>query len=447
MNYQQTIDYLYSHLPMFTRIGAAAYKKDLHNTIALLEALGNPHKDIKTIHVAGTNGKGSTCHMLAAIFHENQYKTGLYTSPHLKDFRERIKVSGTGDTGKLEMIPEAFVVDFVEKTRDLINRVEPSFFELTVAMAFEYFAFTKVDIAIIETGLGGRLDSTNIITPELSIITNIGWDHMNLLGNTLQEIAFEKAGIIKPGVPVVVGQTLLDTKPVFEQQAAAKNAPAVYAEDYSISDVVNDATCLRANISGKGESFSYETDLPGSYQRYNLRTVVAAIQVLKANGWRLADHAVQHALQHVKTITGLHARWELVYEQPKVIVDVAHNEDGILQVLAQTQAVQPVDDKVHIILGMVRDKEVDKVLALFPKGYRYSFTNAQIPRALPAAELQQKANAYSLHGPAFDNVNEALQQAISRAGPDNLIVVCGSVFVAGEVDVMKLAPTSTDTMQ
>lgn len=428
MTYQQTIYFLYEQLPMFTRIGAAAYKKDLHNTIALLDHIGNPHTKFKTIHIAGTNGKGSTSHMLAAVFHHNGYKTGLYTSPHLKDFGERIKVSGSGE---LEMINEDFVVRFVERMKPVIASVEPSFFELTVAMAFEYFALQQVDVAIIETGLGGRLDSTNVIMPELSIITNIGWDHMNLLGDSLGQIAYEKAGIIKKNIPVVVGETLPETRPVFDEKAMLVDAPLHYAEGHAITSVASSIEQLEITLNDQQH---YTTDLPGLYQQYNIRTVTTALNVLKERGWQMDDTKTAYALSHVKSLTGLHGRWEVIRTRPYLVIDVGHNEDGIRQVLQQVAAMQEQVKQVHIITGMVQDKEVDKVLQLFPSSYRYYFTNAHIPRALPAAALQEKARVYGLEGKVYDDVNTAIHHVLSVASPDDLIIVCGSVFVVGEVD-------------
>lgn len=431
MTYKQTIDFLYERLPMFTRIGAAAYKKDLHNTIALLEPLGNPQNAFKSIHIAGTNGKGSTSHMLAAVFHANGYKTGLYTSPHLKNFGERIKVS-EGD--QLQMIDENFVIDFVERVKPLLDKIEPSFFELTVAMAFEYFKIQAVDIAIIETGLGGRLDSTNVINPELSIITNIGWDHMNLLGDTLEKIAYEKAGIIKQNIPVVIGETLPETKQVFEQKAIVENAPIYYAEDYAINKIELLIDSIQVSLERNKTITQYTTDLAGIYQQNNLRTVINSIDILQQNGWPLNHAKTTCALQQVKAITGLHGRWELIHKHPFVILDVAHNEDGIKQVLQQVNAMQYQFQNIHIIIGMVKDKAVEKVLQLFPVSFQYYFTNAHIPRAMPAVELHQKAAAFGLTGEIFDNVNDAISSAISVAASDDLIIVCGSVFVVGEVE-------------
>jgi dihydrofolate synthase / folylpolyglutamate synthase len=430
MNYQQTIDYLYQHLPMFSRIGAAAYKKDLYNTIALCDALGNPETKFKSIHIAGTNGKGSTSHMLAAMLQQAGYKTGLYTSPHLKDFRERIKINGA-------MISEEFVIEFVERTKVISEEIEPSFFELTVAMAFEYFVKEKVDIAIIETGLGGRLDSTNVITPLLSVITNIGYDHMNILGNTLEEIAMEKAGIIKPGVPVVIGEYLAETKNIFLAKAKACSAPIYFAQDeYMVSDIVSTVQtlqCAVTNIEHKiTEQFSL--DLNGIYQTKNLCTVLCAEGIIMQQGFTIKNEAEKIALANTKKITGLHGRWDVIAENPTVILDVAHNEDGMKQILQQLTK-NKGQAKTHFVIGMVKDKEVDKVLSLMPTDAAYYFTNAHIPRAMAAQELQTKAATYKLNGNFYDNVNNAIVAAKEKASAADLIIVCGSVFLVGEVDV------------
>lgn len=438
MTYNETIDFLYSQLPMFTRIGAAAYKKDLHNTLVLLEELGNPQEKFKSIHIAGTNGKGSTSHMLAAIFHANGYKTGLYTSPHLKDFRERIKVSNAA-ANKLDMVSEQFVIAFTEKMKRLITTVEPSFFELTVAMAFEYFAEQEVDIAIIETGLGGRLDSTNVVKPELSIITNIGWDHMNILGDTLEKIASEKAGIIKKNIPVVIGETLPETKPVFEMKASAESAPVIYSEEYRVVSVKSDADHLSIELEKNHQKATLGTDLPGLYQQYNLRTTYVAVLQLQKQHWQLNEEKNTYALNHVKAIAGLHGRWEVLSKHPYIVMDVGHNEDGIKQVLKQTASMKEEINRIHFITGMVRDKEVEKVLQLLPDNFTYYFTNAHIPRALPAPELQAKALQYNLKGNCFDNVNEAIENAIKHSTANDLILICGSVFLAGEVEVERFS--------
>lgn len=427
MTYQQTIDYLFAKLPMFSRIGAAAFKKDLTNTIRLCEALGNPQHQFKSIHIAGTNGKGSTSHMLAAILQTAGYKTGLYTSPHLKDFRERIKISG-------QWIEEDFVVEFTKKIQPLINEIEPSFFEITVAMAFDYFAKQQVDIAVIEVGLGGRFDSTNIITPELSIITNIGWDHMNMLGDTLEKIAFEKAGIIKKGIPVVIGEVIDETKPVFEN--IATDSQIVYAEEKKyLADWQYQHHQLTVETVDKRNDahHKYQLDLPGVYQTKNLLTVLEAAHQLELQGWKTDTATIQKALPQVKKLTGLHGRWELVQEHPAVIMDVGHNVDGIKQI---TQQLELTDyHHLHIVIGMVKDKEIDAVLQLLPKQATYYFTQAQIPRALDAESLQLNAERFDLNGNVFDNVNKALQNALSHAHKDDLILVCGSVFLVGEVSI------------
>jgi dihydrofolate synthase/folylpolyglutamate synthase len=429
MTYEETLEYLYAQLPMFSRIGAAAYKTDLHNTIALCTALDDPHSKFKSIHVAGTNGKGSTSHMLAAILQKAGYKTGLYTSPHLQDFRERIKING-------EMIKQDFIVDFVARTKKLSEEIEPSFFELTMVMAFEYFATEKVDIAIIETGLGGRLDSTNIIMPIVSVITNIGYDHMNILGDTLEQIAFEKAGIIKPNTPVVIGEYTDITKPIFLAKAKECNAPIFFAQDeFAISNVQLKTKALICDVTNIEENVTetFTLDLNGSYQTKNLRTVLYAESIIAHNGFSISEDEEKYALAHVKELTGLYGRWDVIHEQPTIALDVAHNEDGIKQVLAQIANYKLQDSKVHFVIGMVKDKDIDKVLALLPKEAHYYFSNAHIPRAMDAAELNEKAAAKDLRGNSFDNVNDAIQSAKEKAAKDDLIIVCGSVFLVGEV--------------
>lgn len=430
MNYQQTIEYLYSQLPMFSRIGVAAYKKDLHNTLELCNATGNPHTKFKSIHIAGTNGKGSTSHMLAAILQKAGYKTGLYTSPHLKDFRERIKING-------EMVAEDFVVDFVEKTKALSEKIQPSFFELTVVMAFEYFAQQQVDIAVIETGLGGRLDSTNVITPLLSVITNIGYDHMNLLGNTLPEIAFEKAGIIKPSVPVVIGEYLPETKTVFLTKAASCNTPIHFVQDeYKASILSAGVDVLQCDVTSTLHNIteSFSLDLNGLYQTKNLCTVLCAEGILRQQGFDITDADEKYALSHVKQLTGLHGRWDVITKAPAVVLDVAHNEDGIKQVLNHLSLTGIKNVNLHFVLGMVKDKEITKVLALLPTDANYYFTNAHIPRALQAADLQQQATVFNLRGNTYKNVNAAIKAAKENAATTDIIIVCGSVFLVGEVE-------------
>jgi dihydrofolate synthase / folylpolyglutamate synthase len=427
-NYQEIIEYLYTKLPMFSKIGKDAYKKDIINTIKLCSSIGDPQNLFRSIHIAGTNGKGSVSHILAAIFQQSGYKTGLYTSPHLKDFRERIKING-------QMIPEQFVIDFVQNTKPITEEIEPSFFELTVAMAFDYFAKEKVDIAIIETGLGGRLDSTNIIIPILSIITNIGYDHMNILGNTLEEIAFEKAGIIKEKVPTVIGEVIPETKNIFLTEAQKRNAPILFAEaivEITNAEQVDDKLQISLTSKKNGELKTYISDLSGLYQQKNIRTVATAIGLLNEQGFQLDDKDVGLAISKVKKLTGLHGRWEIIQQHPQVVLDVAHNEDGIKQINEQLSLCNYKN--LHIVFGMVKDKEIDKVLSLLPKNAHYYFTKAQIPRALPEDELMTKANFYDLHGVSYNNVNGALNAALANASKDDLILVTGSFFIVGEVN-------------
>lgn len=428
MNYKETLDYIYQKLPMYSRMGSAAFKKDLTNIRMLCQHLGNPQEKFKSIHIAGTNGKGSVSHMLAAIFQTAGYKTGLYTSPHLYDFRERIRVNG-------DMIAEAFVLDFVEKQKNLIEEIEPSFFEITVALAFGYFVEQEVDIAIIEVGLGGRLDSTNIITPELSIITNIGWDHMNMLGNTLQEIAGEKAGIIKENIPVVIGETVPETKPVFQQIGTARHAPVYWSEELvEIQRQHLGTGSLTAEFkTSEGRLLQIETDLAGIYQVQNLRTVLTAVDVLKTLGWQLNDVTVRGALTEVKQKTGLFGRWDVIQQEPTIVLDVAHNENGIVKMVEHLK--QLSYHALHIVIGLVKDKEAEKILNLLPADAHYYFTKADIPRALPAEELAEKAAACHLQGAAYANVNEALDAAKAKAKREDLIIVCGSIFLVAEVDL------------
>ncbi|HTI10586.1 MAG TPA: folylpolyglutamate synthase/dihydrofolate synthase family protein, partial [Puia sp.] len=371
MDYKATLEYLFSKLPMYSRIGAAAYRANLDNTLRLSELTGHPERKFRSVHVAGTNGKGSTSHMLAAIFQAAGYKTGLYTSPHLKDFRERIKVNG-------EMIREDFVVDFVERVRPLSEEIDPSFFEVTVLMAFDYFAREQVDIAIIEVGLGGRLDSTNIIVPELSVITNIGYDHVNLLGDTLGKIAYEKAGIIKKGVPVVIGEFHPETAPVFEARAQEETAPLVFADRQRyVSDWKYERHILVAEVTNSpvsDDKVYYHLDLSGIYQARNLITVLEAVTILHSQGWKLEHAVVQKALREVKKLTGLHGRWELIHEHPDVVLDVAHNEDGVRQLVRQIEVTD--HEELHVVLGMVNDKDISKVLSLLPRAATYYFTRA-----------------------------------------------------------------------
>ena len=436
MAYQDTIDYLYSRLPLFSRIGAAAIKNNLNNTLAICEFLGNPQNKFKTIHIAGTNGKGSTSHMLASIFQEAGYKTGLYTSPHFYDFRERIKVNG-------QMCSQEYVTAFTNRMKVLIEKIEPSFFEITVGMAFEYFAQEKCDIAIIETGLGGRLDSTNVIQPELSIITNIGWDHMALLGNTLSEIADEKAGIIKNETPIIISEVIDETRHVFEHKAKLENAPIYYAEDFltfkhfqhnwetSLFEFNHPLIhFLDAPLFQK--TFTIGCDLAGKYQQKNLKGVLVAVQLLYTMGWKLNANQITKALLKVKKNTGLMGRWECIQENPRIILDVAHNEHGIHALLDQLKSLY--FNELHIITGMVKDKDVDAVLKLLPQQAKYYYTQSHIPRALSAEALAEKGNHFGLNGGVYENVNFAIAEAKKNANPQDLILVIGSIFLVAEVD-------------
>lgn len=425
-NYQETLDFLYHHLPMFSKLGADAYKKDLHHIRELCNRLSQPQKQFKTIHIAGTNGKGSTSHMLAAVLQKAGFKTGLYTSPHLEDFRERIRING-------EMIPEQEVIDFTEQTKSWYNEIEPSFFEITVAMAFQYFAKEKVDIAVIETGLGGRLDSTNIITPELSVITNIGWDHMTILGDTLEKIAAEKAGVIKLNVPTIIGESNSVTAPVFIQKAMQEKS-LIYFADQEISISAwqyNIHHQLIVTLAEKDRETTLTLDLPGLYQLKNASTAWMAVRQLQKQGWDIEDHAAIDAFSQVRKLTHLHGRWEIIEFQPKLVLDVGHNVDGMRQILHQLK--HTTYTALHIVIGMVKDKDIQKVLTLLPKEATYYFTHSHIPRAMPVEEFASLAEMNGLTGGRYDDVNTAIAAAKRNAHRDDLILVCGSVFLIGEI--------------
>ena len=438
MTYSQTLDYLYSRLPMFTKIGASAIKKDLTNTLALCSKIDNPQSKFKSVHIAGTNGKGSTSHMLAAVLQTAGYKTGLYTSPHLKDFRERIRVNG-------EMIPEIEVIDFVQSQKTTIEEIEPSFFEVTLAMAFDYFARQNVDIAIIETGLGGRLDSTNVISPILSIITNIGYDHTNILGNTLPEIAFEKAGIIKPNTPVIISEKQTEVTAVFQQKASETDSELIYAsEAWEIEDAklqLNEQSTelgkrfleveVRPVANNEFTPLHLSLDLTGSYQLKNIKGVLSSIAALNKRGFNVSAENIQAALRQVKDLTGLTGRWQTLSTQPLVICDTGHNEDGIKEVLKNIAATP--FKKLHIVLGMVKDKDITKVLSLLPNYAQYYFCGPQLERAKPAAELANEAAAVGLKGSVYESVKHALESAKKDAGTEDLIFVGGSTFVVAEI--------------
>jgi dihydrofolate synthase/folylpolyglutamate synthase len=426
-NYPETLDFLLHQLPMFSRVGMGAYKKDLGNIVTLCQALDNPQHNFKSIHVAGTNGKGSVSHMLAAVFQEAGYKTGLYTSPHLLDFRERIRIDRA-------LIDPEVVRHFVAEHFELITRVEPSFFEITVAMAFDWFSREQVDVAVIEVGLGGRLDSTNIITPELSVITNISYDHQQLLGNTLAQIAAEKAGIIKKGVPVVIGETHPETRDVFILKARELEAPISFADqNWQIVGEHQEAGLLAVEAKpagGDDHTVSALLDLTGGYQKKNFVTVVEALEVLGRRGWHV-DLSRTGALARVRELTGLHGRWEQVSENPRMIVDVAHNTAGIAEVTRQLASI--TYRNLHVVTGFVKDKSISEILDLLPREARYYFTQAAIPRALDAAELASQAETYGLRGAVIPRVKDAVAAARAAAGPEDLVLVTGSVFLVAEV--------------
>ena len=421
MNYVETVEFLYKSLPMFQRVGATAFKKDLTNTLALCQVLNNPNHQFKSVHVAGTNGKGSTSHMLAAILQSAGYRTGLYTSPHLKEFTERIKINGCE-------VSQEFVVDFVERIKPHINQIQPSFFEITVAMAFDYFANQHVDVAIIETGLGGRLDSTNVVTPVLSIITNISWDHMDLLGNTLPAIASEKAGIIKPHVPVVISETQSEVKSVFTTKATETKSKIIFADQrYQVSKQSN--TYL---VSKSDSQFEIECDLRGSYQAKNIAGVLAAVDELQLLGFHIPVSSLTAGLKNVTALTGLKGRWQKINDKPLTICDTGHNEAGIKEILNQLHNLKY--NTLHWVLGMVKDKDVSKILKLLPPSAHYYFCEAKIPRAMQAASLSEYARAAGLNGVVVADVNEAIQTATRNAKPDDLILIGGSTFVVAEID-------------
>lgn len=425
--YQETLDFLFQQLPMFQRIGAQAYKKDLTNTLALCRLCNQPHKKFKSIHIAGTNGKGSVSHMLAAIFQTAGYKTGLYTSPHLRDFRERIRVNG-------EMIAEGQVVAFTQRIKPQLANLKPSFFEWTVAMAFDHFANEQVDIAIVEVGLGGRLDSTNVITPELSVITNIGWDHMDMLGDTLEKIAFEKAGIIKADVPVVIGESHQETSPVFERMANEKRSLLKYADRlYKAKQVNETAQFAQYAVKRLGKPYyeALETDLKGIYQEKNICTVLAAVERLQQQGWAIEEAHIVNSIRQVQSLTGFAGRWMTIAENPRIIADTAHNQDGLKLVMRQLSRMQY--QQLHMVIGVVQDKDLQKILPLFPKNAKYYFCKSSIPRALNENLLQDEAASIGLIGTAYAEVSLALDAAKKAAAPNDLIFVGGSTFTVADI--------------
>lgn len=422
MTYDETVTYLFNCAPPFQQVGGAAYKEGLSTTIALDNHLGNPHKKFRTIHVAGTNGKGSTSHTLAAILQECGYKVGLYTSPHLIDFRERIRVNGI--TASKE-----YVVDFVDRHKNFFEPLQPSFFELTTAMAFNYFAEQQVDIAIIEVGLGGRLDCTNIITPELSIITNISLDHTQFLGNTLQEIANEKAGIIKSGIPVVIGETTSETKEVFLRKAQECNAPIIFAEEEALLRTI---TPLENGYEYHSDIFGKFTgELRGEYQQKNTNTLLSAIKTLRNKGFAITDESLRKGFANVCTLTGFMGRWQKIQENPRVVCDAGHNIGGIKYITDQLEKVDCRE--MRIVFGMVNDKDITSVLKLMPHNAKYYFTQASIKRAMPAEELREMAKKHNLKGNSYPTVEKALKTAIADSSAEDFIFVGGSCFIVADL--------------
>lgn len=414
---------------MFQRIGAAAYKADLNNTLQLMEVLKQPHHHFKTIHVAGTNGKGSSSHMLASILQAAGYKTGLYTSPHMVDFRERIKING-------KMISKKYVVDFVDKYKQDFEKIEPSFFEWTVGLAFNYFKNQKVDIAVIEVGLGGRLDSTNVILPDLSLITNISFDHMNLLGNTLSAIASEKAGIVKKNTPIVISQTQKEVEAVFIEKAKQENAPIYFADKfYKINSSHLNQGRRIVEILNKNKVTMYSLDLTGTYQIINLLGVLKSIELLKAKGFIITNTQIKQGLRNVCESTNFTGRWQTLAKSPLIIADTGHNEDGIKQVIKNIKLIS--FKQLHMVIGMVNDKDVSTVLRLLPKKAQYYFVKASIPRALDAIELQEKASRVNLKGTSYSDVKSGISAAIASAKKNDLIFVGGSTFVVADALAMK----------
>ncbi len=428
MDYPQTLQFLYSKLPMYQRMGKAAYKDNPDNTLALDDYFGKPHKQFRSIHVAGTNGKGSVSHILASILQEAGLKVGLYTSPHLKDFRERIKINGSE-------IPEKSVVDFVGNNMEIIEKIKPSFFEMTVAMAFYYFAEKKVDVAVVEVGLGGRLDSTNILQPLLSIITNIGYDHMEFLGDTIPQIAKEKAGIIKQGVPVIVGETQEKTRGIFLETASSKNAPIFFADSYYKADysllTIDNYQLFNVYKNNKLEYSNLKTDLLGNYQRKNVITALKAVDVVADQGLNMNREQIYAGLSKVILNTGFFGRWQIIDTDPLVICDTGHNKEGLTEVFRQIGNM--AYKQLHIIFGVVNDKDLNSILVLLPKDAQYYFTKAGIPRAMDENLLSLEAGKIGINGKVYPTVSEAIKAARSQADPDDLIFVGGSTFVVAEV--------------
>lgn len=428
MNYRQTMDYLYEQLPVFHRIGAAAYKPEMGNITELCELMGQPHKQFKSIHIAGTNGKGSVSHMLASVLQSAGYETGLHTSPHLKDYRERFRING-------KMMLKSEVIHFVHKWKNEFLRIKPSFFEISVALAFDHFAKNKVDIAVIETGMGGRLDSTNIITPEVSVITNIGWDHMVFLGNTLAAIAGEKAGIIKPGVPVVIGESHPETNNVFLEKAQLMSAPISFAD----KDIKIERTG-QSEKSGGYYKISVQENvlfnnlfcpLGGDYQQKNIPTVIKTVEFLNNSGFSISKKHISEGISKVIQQTGIKGRWQVIRQKPLVIADVGHNKNGLDFTLAQILKIP--HENLHFVLGMVNDKDVDSIINLFPTDAFYYFCKPDVPRGLDEAELEAKGKFAGLKGSSYPSVSQAYKAAIENAKKADIIYIGGSAFVVAEI--------------
>jgi dihydrofolate synthase/folylpolyglutamate synthase len=431
MNYQETLDFLYNQLPMFQRVGAAGYKPGLGTTEKLATAMGNPERQLRCVHVAGTNGKGSSSNLLAAVLQAAGYKVGLYTSPHLREFTERIKVNGQ------DLAPD-YLVEWVARWRPLFAEVEPSFFEMCVALAFSYFAEEQVDVAVVEVGLGGRLDSTNIITPLVSLITNISFDHQNLLGDTLLLIAAEKAGIIKPGVPAIVSQTQPEVEAVFQQKAAAEQAPLLFADQRyrTVQEIPpapdQDTQLLTVLRDGQPLLEQLELGLVGDYQQLNLAGVLAVLDELRHQGFKIPEAAVREGLRNVRQLTGFRGRWTILARRPLVVCDTGHNEAGLRFVTAQLARLPR--RQLHFVLGVVNDKDVSKMLTLLPTDATYYFCQASIPRALPAAELAAQAAAVGLRGEAYGPVPVAVAAARAAATAEDVVFIGGSTFVVADLD-------------
>lgn len=426
MNYEEVIEFMFNSLPMYQRIGQAAYKADLNNTLLLDAHTSYPHKEFKCIHVAGTNGKGSVSHSIASVLQESGYKTGLYTSPHLVDYRERIRVDG-------QMIAKDYVCHFINKNKSIIEEIKPSFFEMSVALAFSYFQECKVDVAVIEVGMGGRLDSTNIITPELSVITNIGLDHTQFLGDSLEKIAAEKAGVIKSDVPVVVGEKHSQTENVFKSIANELNSEISFASDRFESQIIDacEGFSTFQVIDSDKNHFEIEFGLSGKYQEKNLATILETIHQLRKKGFNISEKSKELGLKKLVHNTGLRGRWEILQKNPLVICDTGHNKEGLEYTIKQLSSM--TFDKLRVILGFVNDKNVDSVLGLFPKDAEYYFTQASIPRALDENILKEKAEIAGLKGEKYQDVPSAYGSALKKSGPNDLIFVGGSTFIVADL--------------